>query len=374
MIIDVSNSSFKNIFSDKGFYLPIRWEGSNFLSTVNLLFDNYIYTLSKNLDFNSESGLVLNTVKSCCGYISRAIGYYLDGFPSRAYEVIEKLMDILVQHPLDIYPDEMKDQFSEDGTDNKLNLFRVSYVDDNKPYKRMRIFHPPYNLRAQVSTSRYSIAGYPSLYLATSLDLCCEEIHLNPYQKLAIASLFRIEKCEEYSNTEVDVIDLAVKPQDFFEEGENVYLTEGHLNRRRIPHRLLNSDDVRARYLLWYPLIAACSFIRTNKSNPFAAEYIIPQFLMQWVRSEIGEVNNRSMDKLIGIRYFSCASIRASEMGFTYVFPTSGKEDSPEYPFCKVLMKAFKLTKPVFLHEFESRISCERFLMRQKDLKSIVED
>lgn len=48
-------------------------------------------------------------------------------------------------------------------------------MDDVKPYSRTRVLHTPYNLRSKVSTSRYSIAGYPSLYLGTSLQLCCKE-------------------------------------------------------------------------------------------------------------------------------------------------------------------------------------------------------
>lgn len=85
--------------------------------------------------------------------------------------------------------------------------------------------------------------------------------------------------------------------------------------------------------------------------------------MMQWVRSELEEKSG-SFDKLIGIRYFSCASIRASELGFNYVFPTSGKQEG-SLPFCSVLTKAFKLTNPVYIHEYNSVLDCERYLNRQ---------
>ncbi len=45
---------------------------------------------------------------------------------------------------------------------------------------------------------------------------------------------------------------------------------------------------------------------------------------MQWVRSEIDQSGYGDYNQLIGIRYFSCASVRASDIGFNYVFPTSG--------------------------------------------------
>ena len=78
--------------------------------------------------------------------------------------------------------------------------------------------------------------------------------------------------------SEVNVIELAVKPQDFLDLERN--RESNRIIRRRIQEELLNSSSVREAYLLWYPLIAACSYIRTNKKDPFAAEYIVPQLLL----------------------------------------------------------------------------------------------
>ena len=149
------------------------------------------------------------------------------------------------------------------------------------------------------------------------------------------------------------VIELALKLQKFFEEDNNEY-NNREIRKRRFDNHEINNGYVKSAYLLWYPLIAACSYIRVNKSDPFAGEYIIPQLLMQWVRKELAK-ENKKYDELIGIRFFSCASNKASDMGFNYVFLTSGKQDR-QLPFCRVLMKAFKLTKPVFIHEFQDEI------------------
>ena len=114
-----------------------------------------------------------------------------------------------------------------------------------------------------------------------------------------------------------------------------------------------------------------CIYIRTNKNDPFAAEYIIPQLLMQWVRNEIGTNKGDEYDQLVGIRYFSCASVKASEMGFNYVFPTSGQQKSAELPYCSVLAKAFRLTNPVYIHEYDDIRTCEWRLRDFKDFDSI---
>lgn len=362
MILDISDATFKSILKDENLYLPIRWDGNDFSSTLNSLFNHYINQLEM---VSSEKGVFGKTVcvnveniKKVCGLIIKTVNDYLNGFPSKSYISFKQIMSILMQQPLRIYQKSAMEQFLEN---DELKLFRVAYVSDNKPYGRSRVFHTPYTMRSRVSTSRYSIAGYPSLYLGTCLDLCCEEIHVNPQYDFVLASVFKLERTIEYSNTNISVIELGVKPQDFSE------LVNNETTKRLIDYRLLKDKEVRSAYLLWYPLIAASSYIRTNKNDPFAAEYIIPQLLMQWVRSEISSQKYENYDQLIGIRYFSCASVKASEMGFNYVFPTSGQQKSAKLPYCSILTRAFKLTKPVYIHEYEDIYDCQNYLKASRD-------
>lgn len=371
MIIDISDASFKHVLNDDRLFLPIRWDGADFSSTLSNLFDYYINRIEKlsNGTYN-QNHIKVNTanIKILCGSLNKVMALYLNGFPSNAYTSFNKVMSLLMENPLKIYHKSSTELFksSEDcrAKDDGLKLFRVVSVDDNKPYQRTRLFHTPFNLRSKVSTSRYSIAGYPSLYLGTSLALCCEEIHRNPYQSFTLASMFKLERTIKYTNTNIQVIELGVKPQDFVNVEHN-----NEIRERRIPYRLLESENIRSAFLLWYPLIASCSFIRTNKKDPFAPEYIIPQLLMQWARNEIR--TNNKYDQLVGIRYFSCASVKASDMGFNYVFPTSGQPKSAELPFCSVLSKAFRLTAPVYIHEYDDIRSCEYFLSKAKDFDFI---
>lgn len=356
MIFDISDQNFKMIFKNDQLYLPIRWNGYEFFSTLEQLYhlyQNRIYEVIQKDGANID----IERIKCCCSLILKAVKLYLNGFPSRAYEQFEKLMKLLMKSPLKLYRKSVNEVLELSEFHDTVNLYRVVGVSDNYPYNRKRVFHTPYDLRSKVSTSRYSIAGYPSLYLGTSIELCQEEVRLNPYDKFSIVSLFRIERNLEFCNTEVNVIELGLKPQDFVEENNREII------RRRFSEALLNDYETRKAYLLWYPLIAACSYIRVNKLDPFAAEYVIPQLMMQWVRSELEE-KNEDYDKLIGIRYFSCASVRASDLGFNYVFPTSGKQEG-DLPFCSVLTKAFKLTKPVYIHEYNCVLDCERFLKKQ---------
>ena len=272
-------------------------------------------------------------------------------------------MGILTKPSSIFYQENASKQF-EDSNNDPLKLFRVVGVDDIKNYPRSRVFHTPYNLRSKVSTSRYSIAGYPSLYLGTSLELCCEEIKYNPYQGYALAAMFQIAKPIAHIN--VRVVELGVKPQDFI----NPELSQNF--GRLISINTLKSNRTQQDYLLWYPLIAACSFIRTNKKDAFAPEYIIPQLLMQWVRDEMMPTYpHHNPCELIGIRYFSCASKRMSNMGFNYVFPTSGTLISPTLQYCSVLTNSFLLTKPVYIHEYDNIHTCEQELIAMNNLDFI---
>lgn len=360
MILNISDSTFKRIMKNEDFYLPIRWDGNNFSNTLELLFNKYISQLeilSKQQEDNMYISTELTDIKKVCGLLVKSVNDYLNGFPSKSYATFNKVMNIIMRNPLQIYFKSIMEQFDSPSVQDKLKLFRVVCVEDNKPYNRERIFHTPYNLRAKVSTCRYSIAGYPSLYLGTSLELCSEEINMDLHRTFALASVFKLERVFEYTNIKIKVIELGVKPQDFVETEQT-----NQINNRKISHNLLDSPDIKSDYLLWYPLIAACSYIRINKKDPFAAEYIIPQLLMQWVRSEMCSMSEKECEQLIGIRYFSCASEKASNMGFNYVFPTSGKQKSAEQPYCSVLSKSFRTSKPVYVHEYENIGACQDFL------------
>lgn len=195
MIFDISDTTFKTVLNDKTLYLPIRWNGSDFSATLNNLLNHYIKQLENSSD-NPQSNynsiqVDLKNIKRVCGLLIRAVNHYLNGFPAKAYSSFERAMDLLMINPLRIYQKSVMEQFEVPGNryrkDEDLNLFRVVSVQDNKPYTRTRVFHTPYTMRSKVSTSRYSIAGYPSLYLGTTLSLCCEEIHMNPHQNFALA-------------------------------------------------------------------------------------------------------------------------------------------------------------------------------------------
>lgn len=371
MFFDISDKKFKIIMKDEKLFLPKKWDGKDFSETLRKLYKHYVSLVK----LKGLSGKVVDCVqlKKICDILVKTVKEYLAGFPAQAFETFKEVMRLLMAKPLKIYYKTVLEQFDLENfvKETKLDLFRAVKVPDVKPYNRERVFHTPYDMRSKIATNRYSIAGYPCLYLATSLQLCCEEIKMNPYVDNTIASRYEIDKLYKENYVSIRVIELGIKPQDFLIENNSdivgEIISDEKVSGRIVKQELLKSANVRESYLLWYPLVAACSFIRVNKNDPFAAEYIIPQLVLQWVRSEMKQEENM----LMGIRYFSCASEIASEMGFNYVFPTSGNIISLSKQYCRVLEKSFLLTQPKYVNDFSNINDCEKALKADKELKKI---
>lgn len=352
----ISDLDFEKIFKDENFSLPKKRKEKDFSKELKNLFNEYIRKLIKNQTeiLKDENVFALFCdILNVTDLLIESVDNYLNGFPANALKPFYKIMQIVRKYPLHSY--------RKDASEEQIILFRAVHVTENISYDRTRVFHTPYDLRSKVSTSRFSIAGYPSLYLSTSLELCREEIKDAEKNERIISSAFKMWWKKEKPKVDIQVIELGIKPQDFFVHD----ITNGNKRLKRV-RQVLEQEKTKFKYLIWYPLIAACSFIRKEKEDPFAAEYIIPQLLMQWLRNEINKKGNK-MTKLIGIRYFSCASSEASNMGLNYVFPTSGEVESELYPYCALLTKTFRLTKPVYIDEYESVLKCEEELIQFDD-------
>lgn len=357
MIVCLAEKEFLDLMSDERLHLPRRWDGRNFEIALADVLDTYVSELRSYYEANQEQSTFscvnvnIPEIASICGEIKSCVQEYHNGFPARAFLILSQIMEKLMETPLDIY---QKTGVYEMFNEEALKLYRIRKVDCGITYRREDVFHVPVCARSMISTCRYSIAGYPSLYLTTSLELGLEETAASPEK--SIAARFKLVRTQE--KIDIQVLELGIKPQDF--SGQRRYENR---NGRRILWDKLRSRQVRENYLKWYPIIAACSFIRANRAAPFASEYIIPQLLMQWIRSK----NKR--DRLMGIRYFSCASVRASEMGFDYVFPVNNCDYNGNY--CAVLREAFLVTSPVFLKEYEDIQECEDALNDMMDVDKI---
>ena len=357
-------SDFRSVFKDGTFELPIRWDGKDFVKTLSELYEKY-YSIVSSLWFVGETVRELSSdIKYVCDEIINVLKIYLNGKESEAFAKFDDIFKHLMETPLSVYSDFSYDPYliRNDSKSKYAKLYRVRKVQENRNYSKTEIFHTPFNLRSKVSTNRYSIAGYPSLYLSSSVALCLEELEYEFNPGRYIASRFELSDIE----FGIRILELGIKPSDFFinyEKNEKeVDRDKEKLKRNERQEQLKGIDfkdsKILKTYLLWYPLLAACAFIRVNKNDPFSVEYIIPQMLMQSIRLF------KTDRVVVGIRYFSCSSIRASDMGFNYVFPT--KYDGTDDLFCKSLKHTFPLTEPLLLNEYSDIRYLETALKNKK--------
>ena len=384
--IQIDVKKLLEIFSDeksggilKDFQLPIRWEGGDFYKALYFRLKEYRNRIEKQLP-EKKLAEYRDDIRKVCYGVCLAVSETFRGNPYEAYNAVDDTLKLLTgKYECYLGEEELKN----------CPLYRAVDVKDKAVHDRKRVFHVPFNLRSKMSTTRYSIPGYPALYLGTSLALNCEEIHRSPKDDTVMAArfVFNGDTTIDYDDSEnvvesvlsmqfkkkLTLLDLSVKPQDF-----QTGTKEDPSSRQKLlsEHILLKKPQL---YLLWYPLITACSFIRIYREDPYSPEYIVPQLVTQWAKKketpqEKAEHLQRDDscfkgENLCGMCYFSCLSERASEKGLNFAFPSSGSDvwafDDLKN-FCPILTANFELTEPVFVSEYESSEMCEKALKNPK--------
>ena len=177
------------------------------------------------------------------------------------------------------------------------------------------LFHVPFELRHKIASKRYSISGLPSLYLSGSIWACWEEMQRPDFHTIQL-SRFRYSKPAK-------ILDFGFRPSS--------------IAQFRAQNSSLLSDAEVTSYVICWPLIAACSVCAYLPGMPFIPEYIVPQLLLQWIRSE---------SSLDGLRYFSTKinqDRHSPWAAMNYVFPVQEQVASG---YCPKLKDKFVLTSP----------------------------
>jgi len=265
---------------------------------------------------------VYSTVLKLNRSIIKTLRLYYDGQPASAYNTLRESIED------DVFSS------SKSGlsfTRIRSPLFRIRKEEERseKLFSPKELFHIPMTLREKVSSQRFSIPGYPCLYLADSIFLCSKElggVDLEGYQ------VSKFESIEDVNGFESIVL---------------MDLTNNHPKLIRDSKTDLWDGEV-YRFLILWPLIFASSVKVSYRDRYFKPEYIIPQLLMQYVRGEDSERR-----KPHGIKYSSThvdLYKRKTEV-HNYAIPI---RSSTKEPFCNFLVNKFKLTYPEKLMNLRS--------------------
>lgn len=210
---------------------------------------------------------------------------------------------------------------------SKEPLYRARTIESTQgSYDVREMFHVPFEQRGKISNNRFSIAGFPCLYLGKSILACWEEMQKPNIDNLCVSRVAKKERDRLY------VIDLSWK--------EDV---DGTISADEMEQCEQYYDIVT--WIKRLPLIIACSIRAFDPSAPFKEEYVIPQIMLSAC------IENEDIE---GIAYTSTRRDEqiASDMELhkNYVFPVRKVTDKG---YCKELAEEFSLTRGISFMEAE---------------------
>ena len=194
---------------------------------------------------------------------------------------------------------------------------------------RKDLFHIPFDQINKIKAYRYSIAGFPCLYMCggnggmAGLSLCWFECGVP-------AKFSWSEYAIDDSSGPFFLLDLTISPFTSALNAVNEFVSA--LNHTQDPSFIV-------KMITTYPLMAACSLIVEDKNQNFLPEYIIPQMLLSWVRKN---------ENIRGIAYISCSNAQWARYynAFNVVLPP---KKAAKKGHCEKLKKEFKLSQPEFV-------------------------
>jgi hypothetical protein len=309
-------SVFENIVGSiqlSFFNLPlIQDEESYFPEFIKQKFDDYILYYEENIRHNTDfaglfssnkKDLVINKIVGISELLVRSINLYFSGNIKDSYSAFEKAMELS-------YFDKIKPVVAfEVGT-----LFYRCRKDNGSFYRKKDLFHVGFENRHLVQSTRYSIHGLPALYVGDSSYVCWEEFDRYPIERLWFTLLENQKQLNIISIERIE--DLLLEVKDFTEKDKLIHLL---------------------RYFILYPLVLSCTVKVRHMDGVFKPEYIIPQFLMQYISQK---------EDIDGIKYIS-TKLDYSNLNnvgaYNYVFPVKNVKNAG---YCERLKETFYLTEP----------------------------
>ena len=260
------------------------------------------------IDGKPLSKSTIDSVVHISNKIKAIVKSSMEGLPSRAFAQLHNLLyNKAGNPPIDIKSTILSYSAGE-------SFYRIRLMDSVNEVPRKELFHIPLSKRGMVKTQRFSISGYPCLYLGETVYGCWEEMRRPQMYQCAVS---------RYENREaLNFIDLTIPLKD----------------------ELKNHS-----YLKLLPLIIACMIRVADDEATYKPEYIVPQLLMEWILKNRKYTDNGGNKKEIhGIAYISThhnEEFEFPEESFiNYAIPVFSVDLRCAY--CKKLCQIFNLSLP----------------------------
>ena len=223
----------------------VRNSNESLEENINKLLGQYLKAILS-IDYNVftqyglSKGNIINNINKSNKTILDALSQYSS---AHIADCVTTIKNYLIENDklliLNINKDSQKD--------NKWYRMR-----NQEKYKRLfpanEMFHIPFQLRGKVNTQRYSLPGYPCLYISRSIWATWEEMHEPQLSQFCVSLL--------EPQISFNVLDLRLRNPESIQQ-----------------------DDME-KVLCTLPLVISCSIKVANPDDNFKPEYIIPQMVM----------------------------------------------------------------------------------------------
>lgn len=143
----------------------------------------------------------------------------------------------------------------DDDEESTIQFYRAKVSDTYTKYTRPEMLHVPFDKRQFVANERFSISGFPCLYLCSSSYCCWLELGTPKPQHFNV-SYFQVDENEEILNLTMNASEL------------ECFVSSGASEKKII-----------TAFKLWLVSVAT-SYIVKEKGRTFKSEYVISQLLM----------------------------------------------------------------------------------------------
>lgn len=207
------------------------------------------------LDFNFD--MLKKELQKSTNALLRAYNSYSEGKLITAINIMKKFLADDAIKTINLVPDQSWFRARKNNT-------------SANGFKAKDMFHIPFEKRTDVVNYRYSISGYPCLYIGNTILSCWEEMHTPALDD------FVVSRVQVNNDKQVKTLDLRIPCLS------NKTLTGEQSEEERREANLM--------LLKTWPLIIACSIKTITPDSQFKYEYIHPQLVMLALKERETEI------------------------------------------------------------------------------------
>ncbi|EGR0693846.1 hypothetical protein AB5Q63_004678 [Vibrio parahaemolyticus] len=314
------------------------WDGKDFYLAVKNAIDEvkkYIVKRGLNTGWEGDQYTWLEKILEVYDYYPEVIQLGLMGKRSAAFRLFEEKIHPTLRFPFSTYRNLPGDpRFDRDNT---LSGYRIRIGQDsyNANYSRPDLFHIPFELNHLIGNNRFSLSGFPCLYMSNSIYGAWEELNRPDIDK-CFASKFNLQ--------ELSFVDISMTPSEITSRLNN-HVKFLEKQTRPLPAELVESFEHHlVDYLYIWPVILCCSF-KVKNNSVFKPEYIFPQLVLEWIVSDYpGEYDGIKFLSTKSLALEGHISVDAKSLAKNYVIPARQYQSKG---FCSEYTRKIAFTQPV---------------------------